>query len=126
MTILYAEDDIEDYNLFYEVAVSIYPDVTVINARNGLEAWDLLEQMTILPDFIFLDINMPSMDGKSCLKYIKRDKRFAHIPVIIYSTSAHKKDIDLCLQLGADSYIQKPNSVKEASDKLSQALLVKK
>jgi CheY-like chemotaxis protein len=60
------------------------------------------------------------MDGKSCLKNIRKDERFKTIPVVIYTTSSNKKDIDLCMQLGAAEYIQKPNSMKEAIDKLSK------
>jgi CheY-like chemotaxis protein len=120
MIVLYAEDDIEDLDTFCEVLASINPSIKCINARDGQEALEILENAVVLPDYIFLDINMPTMDGKSCLKNIRKDERFKTIPVVIYTTSSNKKDIDLCMQLGAAEYIQKPNSMKEAIDKLSK------
>ena len=120
MLVLYAEDDIEDFNYFCEVLQQINSSVNCINARNGAEALQLLEDLITLPDYIFLDINMPAMDGKACLKHIKRDDRFKSIPVIIYTTSNNAKDKELCQQLGAANYLQKPNSQKEAFEILSK------
>ena len=90
MIVLYAEDDIEDLDDFGEMMHSIDPLVECINTRNGLETIEFLENANILPDFIFLDINMPSMDGKSCLRNIRKDERFNSIPVIIYTTSSRR------------------------------------
>jgi CheY-like chemotaxis protein len=120
MIVLYAEDDLEDLDIFCEVLEQIDPSVRCLSARDGREALELLDNAIILPDYIFLDINMPAMDGKVCLKHLKKDDRFKNIPVIIYTTSNSKKDIELCMQLGAREYIQKPNSIKEAVDKLSK------
>jgi CheY-like chemotaxis protein len=75
MVVLYAEDDIDDFNIFCEVLESVNPLIKVINARNGVEALDILENLPSIPDFIFLDINMPSMDGTACLKRVKNDPR---------------------------------------------------
>ena len=83
---------------------------------------EILDNLVSLPDYVFLDINMPTMDGKACLKNLKRDQRFKSIPVIIYTTSTNKMDIDLCRQLGATDYIIKPNTAKEAVTKLSRWL----
>ncbi len=118
MIVLYAEDDIEDFDLFKDIVQKINPAVTVINVRNGAEAMQYLENSTILPDLVFLDINMPTMDGKSCLKHIKKDERFKDVPVIIYSTSSSKQDVELCSQLGALEYIQKPYIFEQGYDKL--------
>lgn len=125
MTVLYAEDDLEDFDLFSDIVYKINPSVSPINVRNGAEALEFLENSTILPDFVFLDINMPSMDGKSCLKYIKNDERFAHIPVVIYTTSNSTMDIELCYQLGAEDYVQKPNTFQDGTTKLSKFFKIK-
>ena len=53
MIVLYAEDDIEDFNTFCEVLDEIDSSVKCINARNGLEAFQTLEELTVLPDYIF-------------------------------------------------------------------------
>lgn len=120
MIVLNAEDDIEDYGTFCEVLQAINPLIKCFNARNGIETLEVLENLVVLPDYIFLDINMPAMDGKACLKHIKKDERFKAIPVVIYTTSKDPRDIALCKQLGAADYLFKPNSLKEAIDGLSK------
>jgi CheY-like chemotaxis protein len=120
MLILYAEDDFEDFDAFCEVVKAINPSIKCINAKNGIEALDFLEKSTILPDFVFLDINMPTMDGKSCLKHIKKDARFGKIPVVVYTTSTSQQDREQCLQLGAQEYVQKGNTVNEATTSLTK------
>ena len=120
MLILYAEDDIDDFDFFYDVIRSFRPGLECVNAINGIEALEFLETTKRLPDFIVIDINMPAMDGKACLKAIKSDARFSAIPVIIYSTSRDPRDIEICMQLGATDYLMKPNTMEEAVAGLSK------
>ncbi|MEO7988929.1 MAG: response regulator [Chryseolinea sp.] len=122
MLVLYAEDDIEDYSLFLEVIESVRAGVDCINVINGFEALKFLEDSTILPDYIFLDVNMPTMDGKVCLKAIKRDPRFKNIPIIIYTTSRNPLDQEFCKELGVFDYVPKPNSIDEAKKSLQRIL----
>jgi CheY-like chemotaxis protein len=119
MIILYAEDDIDDFNLFCDALALVSPDAKVLNARNGAEALEVLENITVLPEAIFLDINMPTMDGKSCLKELKRNSKYKLIPVVVYTTSTDERDIALCKELGAFEFVSKPNNTKDAIDKLS-------
>jgi CheY-like chemotaxis protein len=63
-----------------------------------------------LPSIIFLDLNMPRKTGKECLAEIRKNPRFKSIPVIIYSTSSHKRDIQETHSCGANLYMPKPNS----------------
>ena len=120
MLILYAEDDIDDFDFFYDVIRSFRPGLECVNAINGIEALEFLETTKRLPDFIVIDINMPAMEGKACLKAIKSDARFSAIPVIIYSTSRDPRDIEICMQLGATDYLMKPNTREEAVAGLSK------
>src|SRR5689334_14464264 len=122
MIVLYAEDDIEDVDTFCDMMTSIDSSVELVNTQDGLETIEYLENTNVLPDIIFLDINMPSMDGKSCLRNIRKDERFRSIPVIIYSTSGNPKDKELCLQLGATDYVQKPNTIRETMERLSKII----
>jgi CheY-like chemotaxis protein len=120
MVVLYAEDDIDDFNIFCEVLESINPLIKVINARNGIEALDMLDNLPKLPDFIFLDINMPTMDGTACLKRIKSEPKFRQIPVIIYTTTTDKRYRDQCMEFGATRFLIKSNSLKVTTDDLSE------
>jgi CheY-like chemotaxis protein len=120
MLILYAENDIDDFDFLDEVIRSFYPDSECVNAVNGIEALEFLDTSERLPDYIVIDINMPAMDGKACLKAIKSDARFCAIPVIIYSTSRDPRDIAICMELGAADYLMKPNTMEEAVAGLSK------
>lgn len=120
MLALYVDNDKEDFDIVKNVVDVVNPLVKLINVENGLEALKFLAKTTVLPDLIILDINMPIMDGRICLKKIKSQFRLKDIPVIMYSTGENVKDIELCYRLGALSYVQKPFTFKEAVDNLSK------
>jgi len=113
MIILYAEDDPEDVDVFCEAVKAISPKIACIIAKNGLEALSILENSVVLPDIIFLDVNMPLLDGKECLKRLKSNKEMRNIPVVMYTTSTRQNDKVSLLELGASQYIVKPNTFQE-------------
>jgi CheY-like chemotaxis protein len=119
MTVLHGDDDIEDIEIFLDLIRAIDPSIKCIDVYNGADVLETLENSVLLPDYIFLDLNMPVMSGKVCLKYIKSDERLCHIPVVMLSASNNINDIEYCKELGAD-YILKPNTLKEAIEKLSK------
>ncbi|HEX9979731.1 MAG TPA: response regulator [Flavobacterium sp.] len=106
-----ADDDPDDRDLFTEAINENNADVDCV--WNGVQLMKLLQNNDELPDFIFLDLNMPEKGGKECLQEIRESDRLKDIPVIIYSTSSSKKDIDETFDLGANLYITKPNSFSE-------------
>lgn len=109
--ILLADDDPDDRELFTEAAGM--HNAHVESVPNGMQLMANLLLADPLPDFILLDLNMPEKDGKQCLQEIKEHDRLKAIPVIIYSTSSAKKDIDDTFRMGASLYITKPNSFTE-------------
>jgi CheY-like chemotaxis protein len=110
MIALYIDDDAEDTEIFQEAIVSVDPDVVFYTASDGQEGFRVLEQITVIPDFIFLDVNMPRMNGKEFLAQIKKRITFRSIPVIIYSTTSHREEILAYQALGAYDFIKKPDS----------------
>ena len=74
------------------------------------------------PDFIFLDINLPKMDGFECLEEIKKDAGLKDIPVIIYTTSKSKKDYEKSQLLGAAGFLSKPSLFQEFKNELKSIL----
>lgn len=122
MQILYAEDDIEDFDFFCEIIREMDSTVECINARDGSEAIEFLENATTLPDIVVLDMNMPTQDGKGTLMSIKRNPQLKSIPVVIYTTTIDGRDRDQCLQLGATMVVQKPTSIQKAKELLSAIL----
>jgi CheY-like chemotaxis protein len=71
-----------------------------------------------VPDLIFLDLNLPRIDGKEVLKTLRSDDRTRSIPVIVLSSSDREEDIRRAYQLGANTYISK----SQLLDRLSESL----
>jgi CheY-like chemotaxis protein len=113
MKILYADDDADDCELLVEALEKIDPRIECAITSDGRQALTMLTEDATLPDFIFLDVNMPVMDGKHCLMELKKDDRLKDIPVVIYSTSRNENEINEFYAMGAREYVKKPNSFKE-------------
>lgn len=109
MTILAVDDDEEDIEIFVEALRDIDPSILCLVARSAEEALLILNGDIELPAYIFLDINMPKIDGNSCLRQLKEDNRFCQIPVVMYSTYNGNKEIEAYKQLGVE-YLPKQNS----------------
>lgn len=109
-TILYADDDPDDITIFKEVLLDIDEQIVCITSPNGQDAFKVLENTSDLPNIIFLDINMPVMNGKECLMRIRHDRRLMKLPVIMYSTAASDEEIKECYKLGATDYLVKANN----------------
>jgi CheY-like chemotaxis protein len=110
-TFLLADDDSDDANIFYEVLSKVDPSAIFLRAWDGKEALQLLEKSIEKPNIIFLDINMPGMNGWECLATLKSSETYKSIPVIMYSTSAHKRERELAFKLGAHCLIEKPDDM---------------
>ena len=81
--------------------------------ENGMELMDYLSRSESAPVLILLDLNMPIKDGRQALKEIKSTPAFQHIPVVVFTTSRDHKDIAYSVQMGAQSFITKPNTFGE-------------
>lgn len=109
-----ADDDADDKTLFCEALSEIDPAIVCHTASDGKEALAILSEKQInKPSIIFLDINMPVMDGWQCLGRLKQDSDSKDIPVIMYSTSSYQRDIELALKSGAFCFFTKPSDYRE-------------
>lgn len=124
MLIFYADDDVEDCELFREALLEIHADVECMTAGNGKQALEKLTQLVDLPDFIFLDINMPLLDGRKCLIEIKKHHRLRHVPVVMYSTTSDTEEIRQYYKLGAHDFLIKPNTFSELVDSLESIFVL--
>ena len=109
--VLLADDDQDDREIFFEALASLDSDVLYEGVEDGQEAINALANHTSLPNIIFLDINMPIMDGWDVLKKLKSESPYVDIPVIVYSTSSGQKEKKLAFDLGALCFITKPESM---------------
>ena len=110
MLFLFVDDDPDEYEIFCEALKTFAFDVECIHAANGIEALRCLKAFDSLPDYIFLDSNMPLMDGKECLGIIRAQRRYSEVPVLVYTTSSDAKEKEVYQRLGANDFIQKPGS----------------
>jgi CheY-like chemotaxis protein len=108
--IMLIDDDADEYVLFKEAVSRVRKDVEVCYASGVVDAFTLLESIKgNLPDLIFLDINMPMHNGRDCLKALRQSKRFAHIPVVMYTVQdLLNEEKDELRTLGASFFLQKP------------------
>lgn len=123
--IILADDD-EDDRIFFKDAFDELKITTKVNTYNdGVELMNHLNQDDIiLPNVLFLDLNMPRKNGMECLKEIKSNSRFKDIAVAIYSTSSSEEDIENTFVLGANIYIKKPSDFNELKKTLSQVVTI--
>ena len=108
MVILNIDDDKDDLELFCDAIKEIDPKIKCVAKESAEEALRYLEQTDKLPNCIFLDINMPLMGGKACLKEIRKNHRLSTIPVVILSTTTNPREIDEFKKLGADFIHKQP------------------
>jgi|SRR3954466_1321475 two-component system response regulator len=118
--IIVADDDTDDQFMLKEAFSSLNFDREICSVENGEELLDFLNKKgkynvasLPIPKLILLDLNMPKIDGRQCLRMIKANKEFSKIPIIIFSTSNNPEDISQSYELGANSYIIKPYSYNE-------------
>jgi CheY-like chemotaxis protein len=120
LSFLLVDDDTDDTSLFKEVLEEVNPSIICNCAEDGQQSLQFLKNRNSpLPDVIFLDLNMPRMDGKECLAEIKNDEELHKIPVIMYTTSSQSKDIEETMQKGAICFMTKPTNMKELKNILS-------
>lgn len=112
-TILIVDDDEDDRELFCEAVNEISSDIKCVHAENGVAALELLtSKVDFVPDYIFLDLNMPRLNGKQCLQEIKKIEHVKDVPVIIYSTSNLQHDKQEARELGAADFLHKPSEFR--------------
>ncbi|HBC02361.1 MAG TPA: two-component system sensor histidine kinase/response regulator [Pseudomonas sp.] len=103
--ILVVDDDVR--NVFALTSALEQKGALVEIARNGLEAIDKLQHDAGI-DLVLMDIMMPEMDGFTAMQEIRKDARFAKLPIIAVTAKAMKDDQDRCLRSGANDYLAKP------------------
>jgi len=93
---------------------------SVITAYNGQEALNKARQEK--PDLIILDLMLPKIDGYKVCRMLKFDKKYRHIPIILFTARAQETDRDMGKEVGADAYIVKPFEPQELMGKIGELL----
>jgi len=106
--ILFVDDDPDDIKIFGEAIKEVDPGIHFLSASGGIKALEILNGLKTLPDYIFLDVNMPRMNGIQFLEAIKKNKKFSGIPVVMYSTTKSAEHEKNARHLGAQYFFTKP------------------
>ena len=107
--ILLADDDADDCMFFENAIEELSVPAKIVTVHDGEAAMEWLTNTKILPDVIFLDINMPCKNGAECLEEIKAIEHLQNIPIVVISTSLENDIIESLHKNGALFYIRKPS-----------------
>ena len=100
---------VDDMEINREALKAIFMEkYELLEAADGQMALDVLERVNGGVDAVLLDLGMPVMDGRTFLKRIKADERFAAIPVVIITADESSAQQAETIALGASDYIVKP------------------
>lgn len=118
LTIFYTDDDQEDRDFFIEMIDMIDSNIRVMTQKSGQELLKALENPPQTAYIVFLDINMPGMNGLDILKALRASDKHKATPVVMFSTSNDTSSIETSRALGASFYVAKPGAL----DKLKKSL----
>jgi CheY-like chemotaxis protein len=117
------DDDIDDHELFAMALKKVNQSIELRSAKDGIEGlMKLKENASFVPEFIFLDINMPKMNGLQCLPEIKKLDHLKDAKIIMYSTSSDEDIQRKTRQLGADDFLVKPPKLGTLVNHLNRIL----
>ena len=110
--IIITDDSKAEGLLIKEILLHLRNDLQINQASDGLDLLNILnsrlESGARLPNLIILDLNMPRMNGRKALKALKEDACLKHIPVVVFTCSDDREDIQTCYDNQASGYIRKP------------------
>lgn len=92
----------------------------VITASDGIEGLNVARRDK--PDLILLDLMLPRMDGYKICALLKKDIRYANIPIIMFTAKAQESDKQMGQEAGADAYIIKPFEYQMLSEKIKELM----
>jgi CheY-like chemotaxis protein len=110
--LLYAEDDLDDFEAMQDALAQVTDKYELAHAKNGTEVISYLENSTRKPCVIVLDLNMPIMDGKETLLWLKSEDEYREIPTMVFTTSSREEDIKLC-QANGCTFFRKPTLYRD-------------
>lgn len=122
MNLLLIDDDEDDRELFEYALRSVTPVVEFSFATCGRSAINKLKEATTVPDVIFLDMNMPGMDGCECLAAMRQLPHLKQVPMVVYSSRSSNEYEQRALALQANHFLVKPYRTDELTGVLNELL----
>lgn len=110
-TVLLIDDDREEYELFCQALEQYNKNISCVHTYDCYACYNSVKDQKF--DCIFLDYNMPVVNGFECLKKIKENPVLKDVPLYMFSASDVDKCIkELCIENGAIQWIEKPRSLQ--------------
>ena len=120
-TVMYVDDDEDDRDIFTEVIRAVRPDLKLVLAKDGTDALTKLETFRD-PICMYIDMNMPKMNGLQLIALLKEQPQFRSIPAFILTTALTPGQSIELKNLGARDYLIKPSSFEDFKDLLRSSL----
>jgi len=125
LNILLADDDTDDCIFFKKALTELVIPTNLIAVHDGEQLMHLLiNETTLLPHILFLDLNMPRKNGFECLSEIKLSEKLKQLPVIVFSTSFEQDVVNRLYKNGAQYFIRKPPEFSQFKKIIQQALML--
>jgi response regulator of citrate/malate metabolism len=118
---LIIDDDSDDQEIFLMCVKKIDRDIDCQAMSSAIDAIAMLgSNKEYVPDYIFLDVNMPKLNGIDCLKALRNMKHLKFSKIFIYSTTSDGSALNESRRLGASDFIVKPSKTTELKEKLAK------
>lgn len=117
--IVIVDDDPDDQYFLNNAFHRIDKDLDINFLDSGDDLLNFFQNdcnLSVFPDLIILDLNMPKMNGKEVLKRIKSIDKLRFLPVVVFSTSSSEKEVKEVYELGANTFIVKPSTYQQVFD----------
>lgn len=124
-SVLLIDDSLADQNIFLEAVRATGMSICVLAASDGRDALRILDECrhtNAYPSLILLDLNIPGMDGREILQFVKSKPSLRSIPVAVWSSSENPRDLVQLYESGANCYLQKPIDFNEYMAKVEAML----
>ena len=119
-TILLVEDNPDDEKLTIRALSSKIHNHSILVARDGEEALNMLLKTDKLPKVVLLDLKLPKIDGLEVLKRIRGNQKTQWLPVVVLTSSSEEQDIVASYRLQANCYVRKPIDFDRFNQVISQ------
>lgn len=123
-TIFYTDDDQDDIEFFREIINSFGNSYSLVTQNNGDQLLHALNNPPPHPHLLFLDINMPGLNGLEVLKKIRESRNPENLPIVMFSTSGDVNTINKSRELGANYYVQKSNVFDQLKRSIEHTLAI--
>lgn len=121
-TILLVEDEESAIRLVQQAVASYPGDLYLAVVPDSVAALEWLSTETAhghpIPRMIFIDLKLPKLIGLAVMRTLRMDSRLQNVPIVVYSEVSESSDVVLAYQIGANSFVKKPESLPEFSQLL--------